>query len=77
MAQDATLLLSEPATAQRQRLRATYASLGVAGVLIAAKLVVWISTGSVATANTASATARPSRWLPSGNRPSWSAAPCC
>ena len=48
MAQDATLLLSEPATAQRQRLRATYASLGVAGVLIAAKLVVWISTGSVA-----------------------------
>jgi ferrous-iron efflux pump FieF len=48
MAQDATLPLSEPATAQRLRLRATYASLGVALVLIAAKLVVWISTGSVA-----------------------------
>src|SRR6267143_6838734 len=48
MAQDATLLLSEPATAQRQRLRATYAALAVALVLIAAKLVVWISTGSVA-----------------------------
>src|SRR4030081_655366 len=48
MAQDATFPLSEPVAAQRQRLRATYASLGVAGVLIAAKLVVWISTGSVA-----------------------------
>ena len=48
MAQDATLPLSEPATAQRLRLRATYASLGVALVLIAAKLVVWIGTGSVA-----------------------------
>src|ERR1700736_3004399 len=48
MAQDATLSLSEPASAQRLRLRATYASLGVALVLIAAKLVVWISTGSVA-----------------------------
>src|ERR687884_349304 len=48
MAQDATFPLSEPATAQRLRLRATYASLGVALVLIAAKLVVWISTGSVA-----------------------------
>jgi len=48
MAQDATLPLSEPASAQRLRLRATYASLGVALVLIAAKLVVWISTGSVA-----------------------------
>jgi ferrous-iron efflux pump FieF len=48
MAHDATLPLSEPATAQRLRLRATYASLGVALVLIAAKLVVWISTGSVA-----------------------------
>src|SRR5947199_1117484 len=48
MAQDATFPLIEPATAQRLRLRATYASLGVALVLIAAKLVVWISTGSVA-----------------------------
>ena len=48
MAQDATLPLSEPTSAQRLRLRATYASLGVALVLIAAKLVVWISTGSVA-----------------------------
>src|SRR5207248_1031993 len=36
------------AAAQRLRLRATYASLGVALLLIAAKLVVWISTGSVA-----------------------------
>jgi len=48
MAQEATFPLSEPATAQRLRLRATYASLGVALLLIAAKLVVWISTGSVA-----------------------------
>lgn len=48
MAQDATFPLSEPAAAHRLRLRATYASLGVAGVLISAKLVVWISTDSVA-----------------------------
>jgi ferrous-iron efflux pump FieF len=48
MAQDATFPLSEPVAAQRLRLRATYASLGVALLLIAAKLVVWISTGSVA-----------------------------
>src|SRR5204862_7217843 len=48
MAQDATFPLIEPATAQRLRLRATYASLGVALLLIAAKRVVWISTGSVA-----------------------------
>src|SRR5204862_2019991 len=48
MAQDATFPLSEPIAAQRLRLRATYASLGVAAVLIAAKLTVWISTGSVA-----------------------------
>ncbi len=34
--------------AQRLRRRATYAALAVAAVLIAAKLVVWISTGSVA-----------------------------
>src|SRR3984893_19038134 len=48
MAQDATLPLSEPATAKRLRFRAIYASLGGAAVLIAAKLTVWISTGSVA-----------------------------
>src|SRR5213595_2877632 len=34
--------------AQQLRRRATYAALAVAAVLIAAKLVVWISTGSVA-----------------------------
>src|SRR5438093_5463448 len=34
--------------AQRLRRRATYAALAVAAVLIAAKLTVWISTGSVA-----------------------------
>src|SRR2546421_5802554 len=48
MAQDATLSLSDPPAAPRLRVRATYASLAVAAVLIAAKLVVWISTGSVA-----------------------------
>jgi ferrous-iron efflux pump FieF len=48
MAQDATLPLSEVPAAHRLRLRATYAALGVAAVLIAAKLVVWISTDSVA-----------------------------
>jgi len=48
MAQDATLSLSEPPAAHRLRVRATYASLAVAAVLIAAKLVVWISTDSVA-----------------------------
>ena len=48
MAQDATLSLSEPPAAHRLRVRATYASLAVATVLIAAKLVVWISTDSVA-----------------------------
>jgi ferrous-iron efflux pump FieF len=48
MAQDATLPLSEPAAAQRLRVRATYASLAVAAVLIAAKFVVWVSTDSVA-----------------------------
>ena len=48
MAQDATLPLSEAPAAHRLRLRATYASLAVAAVLIAAKLVVWISTDSVA-----------------------------
>jgi ferrous-iron efflux pump FieF len=48
MAQDATLSLSEPPAAHRLRVRAIYASLAVAAVLIAAKLVVWISTDSVA-----------------------------
>jgi ferrous-iron efflux pump FieF len=48
MAQDATLSLREPPAAHRLRVRATYASLAVAAVLIAAKLVVWISTDSVA-----------------------------
>ena len=36
------------AAAHRLRLRATYASLAVAGVLILAKLAAWIGTGSVA-----------------------------
>jgi ferrous-iron efflux pump FieF len=48
MAEAATLPLSENAAAQRLRRRATYAALAVAAVLIAAKLVAWISTGSVA-----------------------------
>src|ERR1051325_8989907 len=48
MAQDAPLSLSEPPAAHRLRVRAAYASLAVATVLIAAKLVVWISTESVA-----------------------------
>jgi ferrous-iron efflux pump FieF len=48
MAQDAALPLSETPAAHRLRLRATYASLAVAAILIAAKFVVWISTGSVA-----------------------------
>src|SRR5438067_3519328 len=48
MAQDATLSVSERPAAHRLRVRATYASLAVAAVLIAAKLVVWISTDSVA-----------------------------
>src|SRR5215468_2466595 len=48
MAQDAALSLNETPAAHRLRMRATYASLAVAAVLIAAKLVVWISTGSVA-----------------------------
>src|SRR5437762_5888481 len=51
MAEAAPLSLTNrrhPAAAQRLRVRATYASLGVALLLIAAKLVVWISTGSVA-----------------------------
>src|SRR5947207_15164774 len=48
MAQDATLSLSEPPAAHRLRVRATYASVAVGAVLLAAKLVVWISTDSVA-----------------------------
>src|SRR3977135_1730344 len=48
MAQDATLSLSEPPAAHRLRVRATYASLAVAAGLIAAQLVVWVSTDSVA-----------------------------
>jgi ferrous-iron efflux pump FieF len=48
MAQDATLPLSETPAAHRLRLHATYASLAVAAILIAAKFVVWISTDSVA-----------------------------
>jgi ferrous-iron efflux pump FieF len=38
----------DPAAAQRLRVRATYASLTVALVLIVAKLLAWIGTGSVA-----------------------------
>lgn len=38
----------EVAVAHRLRLRATYASLAIAAVLIAAKFVAWIDTGSVA-----------------------------
>src|SRR5712691_11223721 len=37
-----------PAAAQRLRVRATYASLGVAVLLIAAKFIAWVGTGSVA-----------------------------
>ncbi len=52
MAQATPLSVSGPAgpgsAAQRLRLRATYAALAVAAVLIAAKFVAWISTGSVA-----------------------------
>ena len=52
MAQAAPLPVSGPlahgAQAQRLRQRATYASLVVATVLIAAKFVAWIGTGSVA-----------------------------
>ena len=46
MAQAAAL--SVTAAQQKLRLRATYASLAVAAVLIAAKLAAWIGTGSVA-----------------------------
>src|SRR6266571_6130448 len=37
-----------PAAAQRLRVRATYASLAVAVVLISAKFIAWVGTGSVA-----------------------------
>jgi ferrous-iron efflux pump FieF len=48
MAETAAFPVTEAEAAQRLRLYATYASLAVAGVLIVAKLVVWIGTGSVA-----------------------------
>jgi ferrous-iron efflux pump FieF len=48
MAEAAAFPVTETEAAHRLRLRATYASLAVAAVLIAAKLVVWIGTGSVA-----------------------------
>src|SRR6185312_4215035 len=52
MAQAEPLPMSDPrshgAAAQRLRVRATYASLAVATVLIAAKFAAWIGTGSVA-----------------------------
>jgi ferrous-iron efflux pump FieF len=48
MAQGAALPVIDPAVAQRLRVRATYASLAVALVLIVAKFVAWIGTGSVA-----------------------------
>src|SRR5437764_10239538 len=48
MAEAAALPLSDNDAAQRLRRRATYAALAVAAVLIAAKLPLWISTGSVA-----------------------------
>src|ERR1043166_4419573 len=48
MAEAAPVPVTDFDAAQRLRIYATYASLAVAAVLIAAKLVVWISTGSVA-----------------------------
>jgi ferrous-iron efflux pump FieF len=48
MAEAAPVPVTDFDAAQQLRIYATYASLGVAAVLIAAKLVVWISTGSVA-----------------------------
>ena len=48
MTETASFPMTEPEAAQRLRLRATHASLAVAAVLIAAKLIVWISTDSVA-----------------------------
>jgi ferrous-iron efflux pump FieF len=40
--------MRHPATAQQLRVRATYASLAVAAVLIVAKFIAWVGTGSVA-----------------------------
>src|SRR5215212_10258126 len=48
MAEAAPVPVNDLQAAQRLRVYATYASLAVAAVLIAAKLTVWISTGSVA-----------------------------
>ena len=50
MAEAAPLSLTNlpPAAAQQLRVRATYASLAVAVVLIAAKFIAWVGTGSVA-----------------------------
>src|SRR5437870_13040914 len=48
MADTTPFFVSDSEAAQRLRIYATYAALAVAAVLIAAKLVVWISTGSVA-----------------------------
>jgi ferrous-iron efflux pump FieF len=48
MAQDTALPLSDNDAAQRLRRAATYASLAVAIVLIAAKFAAWLGTGSVA-----------------------------
>ena len=50
MAEAAPLSLTnlQPAAAQQLRVRATYASLAVAVVLIAAKFIAWVGTGSVA-----------------------------
>ena len=40
--------MRDPAAAQQLRVRATYASLAVAVVLIVAKFIAWVGTGSVA-----------------------------
>ena len=48
MAQDATLSLSEPPAAHRLRVRATYASLAVAAVLIHTTSFAAISTAATA-----------------------------
>src|SRR5579863_1704272 len=48
MATATPLPLTHGAAAERLRRRATYASVAVAALLIAAKLVAWLATGSVA-----------------------------
>src|SRR5512146_2794414 len=48
MAEATLVSVSDPAASQRLRQRATYASVTVATVLILAKFVAWIGTGSVA-----------------------------